>query len=191
MKFDQAKADRQGKDKGLQDVREGAGGGGDAHTAQLVAPQIGRVDRHRLGPAKADQDDHKGADGIEVGEGVEGQPAAVLGGPVTQFEGGQGVGEFVKTECDYQRDDASDKERRIVENCEHGHSCIGIADELYHFLDGSNPAGRPRFAIAIFPVIIFPSLGGSTWTAPDSLEDRSAIRQGYQDRHHRKVSAGR
>ena len=66
--------------------------------------QIVGVENDRFTPAEVDQKEHQGAQRIEMGERVEGEPALGTGGGITQPVRGKGVGELVDGDGDDQTD---------------------------------------------------------------------------------------
>jgi len=70
--------------------------------------EVVRIDGDRFRPADVDDEEHQGADGVEVGEGIEGEPASAFSGIVAQSIGDIAVSVFMncKRQQDGRRDDS-------------------------------------------------------------------------------------
>lgn len=62
--------------------------------------QVVGIEDNRLAPAKTEEQEHDGADGVEVGQGIKGQAALGAGSRVAETVGGEGVGKFVDSDGD-------------------------------------------------------------------------------------------
>ena len=71
---------------------------GDLQIVPAQVAVVARVHRHRLGPAKAQQQHHDRADGSQMPGGVHGESAQHARGGVAAAVGHPGVGELVQRE---------------------------------------------------------------------------------------------
>ncbi len=76
--------------------------------------ETGEIDRHGLGPAETEDEEHRGADRVEMLQGVEGQPAQVFGRGVPHAIGHPAVGQFVDDDGIQKRYRQKEKRHRIV-----------------------------------------------------------------------------
>ena len=81
--------------------------GGDGH-ALLGLFEIPWVHRHGLGPAEAHRDHHDQAKGVQVAQGVQREPVALLGGGVTQMIGRQAMADLMDHQAQQNGRDAQD-----------------------------------------------------------------------------------
>jgi len=85
----------------------------DYRLPQPAAAEIGRIDRHRFGPAEAGHQQKDESEGIDMNQRIESQPATDLGGIVTKKMGRPAVRKFMDGQGDQNREDPGDKEQRL------------------------------------------------------------------------------
>ena len=116
------KAQDEGENGGQKQVAHRAGEGDDTGVAPGVGQIVG-VEDNRLAPAKTEEQEHDGADGVEVGQGIKGQAALGAGGGITEAVSDQGVGKFVDGDGD---DEAKEK----IKCFHHGQSIQDVVECL-------------------------------------------------------------
>ncbi len=92
-------AQKQAKDGRQDQVAGRSGNRDDAGIASRVGKVV-RVEDHRLTPAKVDQEQHEGAQGVEMSQGVQTKPALGTGGGIAQTVGEEGMRELVDSDGD-------------------------------------------------------------------------------------------
>ena len=95
MSCEQANAPEDGDHRGERQVAGRSGCRDQRIPGTMPVPQPLGVHRHRLRPTKADKQDHQRADGIQVAQRIERQPAQAFSGVIPETLGRKRVGELV------------------------------------------------------------------------------------------------